>query len=226
MNYANICYAAGSRILVEQGLTLYGVTLQLSRRGNVLTEILGIMDETGFLQEGQVYCPVQDEKESNVLTGSVVVTRSPALHPGDIQVADAVEVPIDSPLRALHNCLVFSSKGERDLPSQLSGGDLDGDLYNIIYLDSLYPRKPADPADYPIAPPLDIRREVVRADMTTFFISFMENDQLGRIATMHQTVADQQDRGTFHPDCILLASLHSAAVDFSKTGIPVSRLYW
>jgi hypothetical protein len=181
------------------------------------------MDETGILEEGQVFCTVVNEEVGTfVLTGSVVVTRSPALHPGDVQCASAVNVPADSPLMALRNCIVFSSKGKRDLPSQLSGGDLDGDLYNIIHDTSLYPKIVADPADYPIQKPINIGREVVRSDMTAFFIQFMENDQLGRIATLHQALADQKPAGTFDLDCILLAQLHSDAVDFSKTGIPVS----
>lgn len=163
-----------------------------------------------------------EEKGTLILTGSVVVTRSPALHPGDVQCVAAVKVPADSPLMALRNCVVFSSKGDRDLPSQLSGGDLDGDLFNVIHDASLYPAKVAEPADYPIQEPINIGREVARSDMTAFFIQFMENDQLGRIATLHQTLADQRPLGTFDPDCVSLAGLHSTAVDFSKTGIPVS----
>ena len=197
-----------SRIIVENGMTLYG-----------------IMDETGFLQEGQIYCSAQhgDQNVPSILTGSVVITRCPALHPGDVRVVTAVDALPNSPLRALHNCVVFSSQGERDLPSQLSGGDLDGDLYNIIYDSSLYPNKEVDPADYPIAKPIDIGREVTRSDMTDFFIQFMENDALGRISTLHQTLADQKDNGTLDPDCIQLAEMASTAVDFSKTGIPVSQ---
>lgn len=183
------------------------------------------MDETGYLQEGEVYCFVQTEEGGQLVAGSVVVTRCPALHPGDVQCVTAVDVPADSPLSALHNVVVFSSMGERDLPSQLSGGDLDGDLYNIIYDNTLYPGRLARPADYPAATPLDIGRAVERSDMTDFFISFMENDNLGLIATLHQILADQRALGTFDPDCLLLANLHSTAVDFSKTGIPVSIDY-
>ncbi|KAL8871665.1 MAG: hypothetical protein Q9174_002555 [Haloplaca sp. 1 TL-2023] len=193
-----------SRIFVERGFLAYG-----------------IMDETDFLEEGQIFCSVRNQKTGLVLTGRVIITRCPALHPGDVQYVEAVDVPQYSPLRAVHNCVVFSSKGIRDLPSQLSGGDLDGDLYNIIFDDSLMPTKLAEPADYPTAPPIDIRREVERSDITDFFVNFMENDQLGRIATLHQTIADQRPQGVFDPDCILLAELHSTAVDFSKTGIPV-----
>ena len=127
-----------------------------------------------------------------------------------------------------------------DLPSKLSGGDLDGslhqillkgvsrllltflkgDLYNIIYDESLYPdpSRIADPADYPLVQPVDIGRQVVSSDMSDFFVQFMENDALGRIASLHQTLADMHPQGVFHPDCVKLAELHSTAVDFSKTG--------
>ncbi|KAL8783757.1 MAG: hypothetical protein Q9195_009284 [Heterodermia aff. obscurata] len=193
-----------SRIRVADGMTLYG-----------------IMDETGFLQEGEIYCSVYNADGPLILTGDVVITRCPALHPGDVQCVNAVDVPQESPLRALQNCVVFSQHGERDLPSKLSGGDLDGDLYNIIYDDSLYPPKTADPANYGRVQPIDIGRPVISSDMSDFFVQFMKNDALGRIATLHQTLADIHPQGVFHPDCIKLAELHSDAVDFSKTGIPV-----
>ena len=132
---------------------------------------------------------------------------------------EAVTVPANSPLAQLHNCVVFSAKGTRDLPSQLSGGDLDGDIYNVIYDPDLLPRETYAPAEYTRAVQQDIGRPVEAHDMTDFFVAFMQNDQLGRIATLHQILAD--DKGTKSADCLLLADLHSTAVDFSKTGIPV-----
>lgn len=195
-----------SRIEVEQGITLYG-----------------IMDETGILKEGEIYCPMETEANGRevLIRRNVTVTRSPALHPGDVQVVNAVDVPKDSPLNRLHNCIVFSQHGDRDLPSKLSGGDLDGDLYNVIYDPRLTPRLVTSPADYPRVQEVPLDRAVVKEDIVDFFIKFMQQDQLGRIATVHQSIADQQDLGTCDPDCILLSELHSNAVDFSKTGIPV-----
>ncbi len=67
------------------------------------------MDETGSLEEGQIYCTFN----SNVILGSVIITRSPALHPGDVRVVTAVDAPLDSPLRDLHNVVVFSQNGDR-----------------------------------------------------------------------------------------------------------------
>jgi hypothetical protein len=110
----------------------------------------------------------------------------------------------------------------RDLPSQLSGGDLDGDLYNIIWDPEATPSQVFAPADYPRVPPLDTKRAVTREDMATFFVDFMQSDKLGVIAIKHMILADQNEFGTSHSDCKKLAQLHSTAVDFSKTGVPVN----
>lgn len=68
---------------------------------------------------------------------------------------------------------------------------------------------------------LSIGRPLEQRDMVEFFINFMKSDQLGQIAVQHRVLADIRPRGTHDPYCILLAELHSTAVDFSKTGIPV-----
>lgn len=180
------------------------------------------MDESGILKEEEIYCCyTHNGAVPKVLTGPVIVTRSPALHPGDVQCVKAVDVPAGNPLQALHNVVVFSSHGQRDLPSQLSGGDLDGDLYNIIYDETLYPKRLSQPADYPTTTPVQSHKPVERSDITDFFIKFMENDNLGLIATLHQILADRSPEGTFDPLCVQVAGMHSTAVDFSKTGIPV-----
>lgn len=93
------------RIPVENGITLYG-----------------IMDETGYLKEGQIYVVTQsslDEPREVLTGGKVIITRSPALHPGDIRTVEAIDVPENSPLNYLRNCVVFSQHGHRDLPSKL-----------------------------------------------------------------------------------------------------------
>lgn len=197
------------RIPVKNGVTLYG-----------------IMDETGYLHEDEIYVSTERSPQGGqqVLTGGkVIITRSPALHPGDIRTVRAIDVPANSPLSKLSNCVVFSRHGSRDLPSKLSGGDLDGDLYNVIFEPSLMPRKPiAEPADYPSVKPIELDRVVTTRDMSDFFVKFMQTDQLGQISTVHVQLADQKEEGVFHPDCVKLAQMASTAVDFSKTGIPVS----
>ncbi|KAK4183734.1 RNA dependent RNA polymerase-domain-containing protein [Podospora australis] len=194
------------RIPVRKGITLFGV-----------------LDETGFLKEGEIYVtfknnPNQDRhSDPPPKFNPVIVTRSPALHPGDIQLATNMVPPEGHPLAALCNCVVFSQKGSRDLPSQLSGGDLDGDIFNIIWDQEVVSEvRTFSAANYPRTHPME-------SDMTVedFFVEFMKADKLGVIANRHKIVADYKDSGTRHDDAIKLAELHSNAVDFSKTGRPV-----
>ncbi|PHH70770.1 hypothetical protein CDD82_6927 [Ophiocordyceps australis] len=200
-----------ARIPVGKGVTLFG-----------------IMDETGWLQENQIYvtydkkhlksgCPM----DATLVDGPVLVTRCPALHPGDVQYVEMKTPPDGHPLRQLRNCVVFSQHGQRDLPSQLSGGDLDGDLYNIIWDVGARPKYCFLPADYPLTSPRPLDRDVTTDDIADFFINFMKTDILGIIASRHQVVADVELLGTRAEACIKLASLHSTAVDYSKTGTPV-----
>lgn len=148
-----------ARIPVENGVTLYG-----------------IMDETGFLKENQIFVVTERAPEGgkNILVKrNVVITRSPAMHPGDIQVVDAVGVPANSPLRLLSNVVVFSKWGDRDLPSKLSGGDLDGDIYNVIWHEGMVPRTTYTAAEYTRVRPIVLDREVTIKDMSDFFVTFM-----------------------------------------------------
>ncbi|KIH95165.1 RNA-dependent RNA polymerase [Sporothrix brasiliensis 5110] len=207
-----------ARLFVPLGITLFG-----------------IIDETNYLRENEVYITFDVPKNGSKSRrfrappgngNPVIVTRSPALHPGDIQRATNVHPPAADathPLHYLRNCIVFSSKGVRDLPSQLSGGDLDGDIFNIIWdpvVCDLPGLKTFVPADYPRQDPVNIGRRVTTADIADFFLDFVRTDHLGTIATRHMILADQLPEGTRETNCIQLAALHSTAVDFSKTGIP------
>ncbi|CAJ0762386.1 15599_t:CDS:1, partial [Entrophospora sp. SA101] len=91
------------------------------------TYLLGVLDETESLKEDEVYCCISDPQNPasrKVITGTCVVFRNPCFHPGDIRVVTAVKVKA---LDYLVDVLVFPTLGYRDLPSQCSGGDLDGD---------------------------------------------------------------------------------------------------
>ena len=101
------------------------------------------------------------------------------MHPGDVQIVKAVDVPSGSLLKSLSNVIVFSQHGQRDLPSQLSGGDLDGDQYHVIFDKRLIPSTTFPPAAYPRVSAEELDHEITRKDMSDFFIKFMESDQLG-----------------------------------------------
>ena len=190
--------------------------------------LFGIMDEFNQLKAGEVYVATRTKdsegRDNNfvLVQDRVAITRAPALHPGDIQLVRAVDVPNDSPLKSLYNCIVFSQRGERDLPSQLGGGDLDGDKFYVIYDERLVPQRAETAADYASAPAKDIGRSIRTNDIIEFFIEYMQSDRLGQISNMHRVKADIEPLGTKHPDCIKLAELASLAVDYTKSGQPVS----
>ena len=189
--------------------------------------LYGIMDETGFLQEGEIYCPTQISKcPLRVLKGRCMVTRAPSLFPGDVQIVRAVDVPNSNSLRNLRNVVVFPKNGARDLASQLSGGDLDGDKFSVIFDQRLIPPMTAVPALIAKPRQVDIGRPVTRLDMADWFCEFMKNDRLGQICNLHLQMADCDERGTLSGHCVDLAHIAAQAVDFSKSGVPIdtSRL--
>lgn len=67
------------------------------------------------------------------------------MHMGDIRRVRAVDHPR---LRHLVNVIVFNVSGERDLPNQLGGGDLDGDDYTIIVDPRFLIKSNSPPMDY------------------------------------------------------------------------------
>lgn len=57
-------------------------------------------------------------------------------------------------------------------------------------------------------------------EIQKFFVDYMINDTLGAISTAHLIHADREPDKAFNEKCLQLATLHSMAVDFAKTGAP------
>ena len=177
--------------------------------------VYGIVDEAGVLRghskhtEGKSYnridslpqiflqVPIEAWDGSlttdyKVITGLCVVGRNPALHPGDVRVVQAVDVP---ELRHLKNVVVFPQTGDRDIPSMCSGGDLDGDDYFVFWDRRLIPTEWYHPPldhDASSGPPVpDGPTDVSIEEVIRFFAQYMKNDSLGAIATAHFAQADR-----------------------------------
>ncbi|GAN07814.1 RNA-dependent RNA polymerase 1 [Mucor ambiguus] len=182
--------------------------------------LLGVMDETGTLEEGEVFVQFHDtsgmKSKQQLITGNVVVFRNPCFHPGDVRIVKAVD---REELHYLVDVIVFSSKGMRDIPSMCSGGDLDGDDYTVYWDPRLIPSGNYEAMDYTPAPP-KLVDEVKIKDIIKFFVNYISNDNLGQIANAHLATADQSPIGARDGRCIRLAQLHSEAVDFPKSGKP------
>ena len=89
--------------------------------------LIGIVDEHEILEYGEVFFfPSKDHDEP--VTGEVIIAKNPCLHPGDIRVLQAKNIP---ELCYLKDVLVFPQKGKRPHPNECSGSDLDGDMYFV-----------------------------------------------------------------------------------------------
>ncbi|AEO65138.1 uncharacterized protein THITE_2048877 [Thermothielavioides terrestris NRRL 8126] len=199
--------------------------------------VLGCVDETGSLRghskatEGrkkiaqhhlpQIFLQVPDPRDRGaykVITGLCLVGRNPSLHPGDIRVVEAVDLP---QLRHLRDVVVFPLSGDRDIPSMCSGGDLDGDDFFVIWDPKLIPPEWSHPPmNYSAPKSLTEPRASTAKSLATFFVLFMKNDRLPLIAHAHLATADYEVEGAKHRKCLQLAELHSTAVDYVKTGVP------
>ena len=152
----------------------------------------------------------------DIIEGVCILARNPSLHPGDIRVVRAVNVP---QLHHLKDVVVLPQTGDRDIAGMCSGGDLDGDDYIVIWDSKMIPTKwNHPPMDYTPPPPKEATSEVRPIDIMRFFVQYMKNDVLGRIAHAHIAWADYLDEGLTSEKCLELAALHSKAVDYPKTG--------
>lgn len=225
--------------------------------------VLGCVDETGILRGythamekatnfeiyllPQIFLQIPDPKDRRkyiVITGVCLVGRNPSLHPGDLRVVEAVDVP---ELRHIKNAVVFSQNGDRDVPSMCSGGDLDGDDFFVFWDQNLIPPQwNYPPMNYTAPQPEILDRDVDISDIIRFFVLYMKNDSLPHIAHAHLAQADRlegiqggDESHAKHPKCLFiifespiynmkltsitgleLAALHSKAVDYVKSGVP------
>eukprot|EP00118_Oscarella_pearsei_P028510 m.2323 g.2323 ORF g.2323 m.2323 type:complete len:1118 (+) comp8576_c0_seq1:109-3462(+) len=201
-------------------------TVQLDnvrKRARIFVEkaacLMGVIDETKTLKNGEMFIQVKRVTGGPfVVTGPVVVTKNPCFHPGDIRVLQAVNKPV---LSHLVNVVTFPAKGDRPHTDEISGSDLDGDLYFVSWDSDLLPLEKYrndEPMDY-TAPEPKTKSPITLDDVKDFFIDFIKSDQLGLIANAHLAHADTSLSGAKDPKCIKLAEMHSLAVDFPKTGV-------
>lgn len=197
--------------------------------------MMGCLDETNTLEYGEVFVQFSGAERrqffdddsrmfyqdfpgrSFLIEGKVVVAKNPCLHPGDIRVLKAVDVPA---LHHLIDCVVFPQKGNRPHPNECSGSDLDGDIYFVCWDPDLIPRYQCSPMDYTPSKPVQLDHEVTIEEIQEYFTNYIVNDSLGIIANAHTVFADKEPEKAFSQPCLKLAKLFSVAVDFPKTGVP------
>jgi RNA-dependent RNA polymerase len=193
--------------------------------------LMGGIDETGLVPEGCVFVQVRKslfgvrastKADFKPIVGPVMVTKHPVMHPGDVRMLLAVDVP---ELRRHNNVILFSRKGSRPEANKMAGSDLDGDEFAVTWDPRLFIHANFDPFDYDCSnaaepateafPSTDDERSTA---LMSHFINHAKSDNLGQISMMWQDYAAITGAGC--DECIELAALHSVAVDFPKTGVP------
>ncbi|KAI6116669.1 RNA dependent RNA polymerase-domain-containing protein, partial [Pisolithus croceorrhizus] len=214
-----------ARIPIPESYMLPGVADEgpayVNRRNNVYC-----------LPQGKIFVCIQKsgDSEPTWLSGPCTISRSPVMHPGDVQCVEAIgRPPTNSLFAKLKNVVVFPAQGTRSLPNSLAGGDLDGDMYEVVQYRQLLNLRPHEPAAYPPARPFTLNRPSTVNDVCDFIVDYINSDVVGLVSDKHITIAGKQrltaiKDGTLDPACLRLAELHSQAVDYPKNGRKV-RIY-
>ncbi|SJL00749.1 uncharacterized protein ARMOST_04063 [Armillaria ostoyae] len=183
------------------------------------------------LKQNEIYACVQKRPgdEPEWIVGPCTISRSPVVHPGDIQQVIGVKPPDNKFCAFSHirNAVVLPSVGERSLASKLGGGDLDGDIYDVVPNPDLMPPVINEAASYASAGTkiaLDEDgnpRECGVNDIADFIVEYINSDVLGLLSDRLLVIADQSTEGIYDKDCEWLAGLCAQAVDYPKQGIAV-----
>ncbi|XP_042502410.1 RNA-dependent RNA polymerase 1-like [Macadamia integrifolia] len=188
--------------------------------------LMGCLDETGTLEYGQVFVQVSsighmirgnESHQKKIIKENVTVAKNPCLHPGDVRVLQAIDVPA---LNHMVDCIVFPQKGARPHPNECSGSDLDGDTYFVSWDPALIPPRQIQPMEYVPAETISLDHDVTIEQVEEYFTNYIVNESLGMIANAHTVLADKEPEKAESNKCIELARLFSIAVDFPKTGVP------
>ncbi|CAF1932270.1 unnamed protein product [Rotaria magnacalcarata] len=207
---------------------------------NKARNMFGIVDEFGVLEYGQVfiqYNHINDEKldmtdkPSNVPptildNTKVVITKNPCYHPGDLRTFIAVD---RKELRHLVDVVVFPQKGHRPHPNEISGSDLDGDEYAVIWDSDLVPLTTNDePYNYDSQEkPIKCDHPVERDDINEIVLDIAAQNLTGDMSNLHLALADSL--GTRDIEVLGLAGFISQELDAPKTGkhpITSEELYY
>ncbi|CAF4780552.1 unnamed protein product [Rotaria sp. Silwood1] len=183
--------------------------------------LFGIADETGTLKSGECFIQYRSLENSStfekyiVHIGTVLVTKNPCLHPGDIRKLEAVYVPkLQSCIR---DCIVFSTNGHRPSFNEMAGADLDGDQYWVYWGNEFQIEEVAKPLLYPSTKKSCVNR-ITNELIVDHVLDTFTDTAPGIIANTHSVIADKHSNGTFSKECEECALLFARAIDARKTG--------
>ncbi|EFC44192.1 predicted protein [Naegleria gruberi] len=94
--------------------------------------VYGVCDPLEVLEPDEVFVRIRMEDGTlKTLEGTIAITKEPCLHRGDLRLLKAKKI---ESLEYLSEVIVFPIKGEkRPIPNMITGSDLDGDKYLVIW---------------------------------------------------------------------------------------------
>jgi RNA-dependent RNA polymerase len=155
----------------------------------------------------------------NTISGTVIVTKMPCLHPGDVRKLKAVSSPALEPY--IRDCIVFSVQGYRPNCNEMAGSDLDGDQYWVYWGDEIEIGKVVNPLLYPAATKAVVNNVTNELIVDNVLDTFTNNIP-GIISNTHKVISDKHDRHTFSKEAEECAKLFARAIDARKTGENIS----
>jgi RNA-dependent RNA polymerase len=209
-------------------VTAISKIFDLKQKGKILDKksavLLGVIDETDSLQEGEVFIKLKSEtfktvNNIQIVKSDVLVTKNPCLHPGDIKVLKAVSC---DKLTHMVNVIVFSAKGNRPIQNEISGGDLDGDAYfiswNLSLIHNLKILNYSSLEDNNKTLSKKKSTTIKLRDIINSYIDYMKSDTIALISNLHSAYADSSEDGAMNEKCLKLAQLFLTSIDAPKTG--------
>lgn len=175
----------------------------------------GVRDTVGALNYGQVFfCPTRSEGSSKPLRGRVVVVRTPCYYPGDVRILCCVDP--GSAYAHLFDVLVFPTQGQRPHADEMSGGDLDGDIFWVCWDPELIPNSMQRPFEYfnEVKENL-LKNDSSEAQQRIAFFSQHDPNLLGIIDTLFFEYADRFKANC--AECHELNKIFTQVVDNNTT---------
>ena len=121
-----------------------------------------------------------------------------------------------------HKKVIFKIKikGKRPHPNEIAGSDLDGDMYFILYDESLIDNlTPTEPMNYTFPVNDHNKKDKIElTDIIDFFADYMNFNNVGMIADAHIAHACFSNKKAFDEKSLKFAELFAKAVDAPKTG--------
>uniref|UniRef100_A0A915CZD6 RNA-dependent RNA polymerase n=1 Tax=Ditylenchus dipsaci TaxID=166011 RepID=A0A915CZD6_9BILA len=225
------------RASVRASLRKLRQKLQIPIPNSLGRAMFGVVDESGLLQHGQVFIrytknaflklpgPTADRV---VLKGPVLLTKIHRLWLvifGCLMLLICLVFTISATFVCFTiTCFSVFGHGPRPHTDEMAGSDLDGDEYTIIWDEQLYLDHNEEAFDYTSKSHESVAtsEEELRLKMADFFVDYIKQDSIGRIANAFLINSDLF--GIKSNVCMKIAEKHMEAVDFPKTGVPPKPL--